>query len=317
MRNAVRAALSIGALAMSGVAFGQATGIPGIDFGGTKPIDTSCNFGDPNTCKVIAGGGQNDNFVQRQFVAGGKTYIQTLITDPANAATGNVEFASEDYVQLQTGTQGSVQGIASQMTIGTPVAEKATGFYTASTIKSGWASADPGGRTNALIQLDLGAGETQPGTSNDYFVSRFNVDTSFDAGANKNTLNSLAIAQDLGLGTAAGSTNGTLPKQEFVTIVQPAKTSQTGVSLVGDPTPNDPISWVQGQDRVQATWVGQNMNAFGAGVFGLENIQNITDPANKTITFATNLSNPNPVNWQGGATGTPAMADEFGPAPTF
>jgi len=314
MRNAVRAALSIGALAMSGVAFGQATGIPGIDFGGTKPIDTSCNFGDPNTCKVIAGGGQNDNFVQRQFVVSGKTYIQTLIIDPANQATGNVAFSSEDYVQLQTGQQGSIQGIASQMTIGAPVPDKGTGFYTASTIKSGWAN--NAGPTQALIQLDLGAGESAAG-ANDYFVSRFNVDTSFDAGANKNTLNSLTIAQDLGLGTAAGSTSPTLPKQEFVTIVKPAEKTYSNVKLVGDPTTGNGISWTAGQDRVQATWVGQNMNAFGAGVFGLENIQNITDPNNRTITFASNLSNPNPVNWQGGATGTPAMADEFGPAPTF
>lgn len=314
MRNAVRAALSISALAMSGVAFGQATGIPGIDFGGTKPIDTSCNFGDATTCKVIAGGGANDNFVQRQFVVGGKTYIQTLIIDPANQGTGTVAFSSEDYVQLQTGTQGSVQGIASNMTIGEPVAEKGAGFYTASTIKSGWAN--NGGPTQALIQLDLGSGESSAG-ANDYFVSRFNVDTNFDAGTNKNTLNQLSIAQDLGLGTAAGATGGTLPKQEFVTIVQPAKTSQTDVKLVGDPTTTDGISWTAGQDRVQATWVGQDMNAFGAGVFGLENIQNVTDPNNRTITFASNLSNPNPVNWQGGANGTPAMANEFGPAPTF
>lgn len=309
MRNAVRAALSISALAMSGVAFGQTTGtgIPGIDFG-TKPIDTTCNFGE--NCKVIAGGGLNDNFVQRQFVVSGKTYIQTLITDPGNQGTGQAAFNSEDYVQLQTGNQGSVQGIASQMTIGTQVPDKGTGFYTSSSIKSGWAN--NGGETQAIIQLDLGSGESSAG-ANDYFVSRFNVDTNFNAGTNKNTLNSLSIAQDLGLGTAAGATGGTLPKQEFVTIVTSATNPQAQpVALVGDPVQQG-ITWQAG-DRIQATWVGQDMNAFGAGVFGLENMQNIQDPTNKTITFASNLSNPNPVNWQGA---TPVMAAEFGTPPTF
>lgn len=310
MRNAVRAALSIGALAMSGVAFGQATGIPGIDFGGNKPLDTSCNFGDAGTCKVIAGGGPTDNFVQRQFAVQGKTYIQTLLADP-NAVNG--PFSDENYIQLQTGQQGSVQGIADQMIIGAPVQTGKEGFYTNSTITAGWASTRPNGATNALIQLDLAAAETAVG-ANDYFVSKFSVNTDFDAGANKNTLNGLKIEQDLGLGIPAGVTPTSLPKQEFVTIVQPAKTTQSNVKLVGDPQTTTGISWTTGVDRVQATWVGQDMNAFGAGAFGLENIQNLTSAGGPTITFASNLNSPQPVNWQGA---TPAMEAEFGLAPTF
>jgi len=289
MRN-FKAVWSVGSamLILSGAAMAQ--GLPtGVAFG-TNGVSATCGLGDPNSCKVIAGG--TNGFVQRQFSVSGKTYIQTVIDDATKSG-----FSSEDFVQLQS--QGSVQGVASKLTID----QSASGFKTTSNIMAGWAhSSGLTGKTTANIDLTISdKGGTLP---NNAFSSGFKVSTEFD-GTNATTPNKigfLQVDQSAELG-AAGD------KQVFRTIIQPAATTVAAFKMVGDPGTG--VSWTKGTDMVQATWVGQNITGIGA--FSTESAQNITNAASPTATFATSLVSATPANWTAGG----PMAAEFGTAPTF
>lgn len=287
MRN-FKAVWSVGSamLILSGAAMAQ--GLPaGVTFD-TNLVSTACNIGDPNTCKVIAGG--TNGFVQRQFSVGTKTYIQTVIDDVVKSG-----FKSEDFVQLAS--QGSVQGVASKLSI----TETATGFSTTSNIMAGWAhSSGLAQRTTANIDLNI---VDKTAALNNGFSSGFKVSTEFDGtnATTPNTIGFLQLDQSAELG-AAGD------KQVFRTIIKPAAGAVANYKMVGDPGTG--VSWTAGQ-MIQATWVGQNITGIGA--FGTESVQNIANPASPTATFATSLVSGTPANWsQPGA-----MQTEFGTAPTF
>lgn len=289
MRN-FKAVWSVGSamLILSGAAMAQ--GLPaGVAFG-SAGVSTGCTLGDANTCKVIAGG--TNGFVQRQFSVGSKTYIQTVIDDAVKSG-----FSSEDFVQLQS--QGSVQGVASKLTID----QTASGFKTTSNIMAGWAhSSGLTGKTTANIDLSIGdAGVTG---QNNAFKSDFKVSTEFDGAnaTNPNTIGFLQVDQSAGLGATAD-------KQVFRTIIKPAATDQAAAfKMVGDPGTG--VSWTKGQ-MIQATWVGQSISGIGA--FSTESVQNIANPASPTATFATSLVDAKPANWTAGG----VMTTEFGAAPTF
>ncbi|VAW86655.1 hypothetical protein MNBD_GAMMA16-2170 [hydrothermal vent metagenome] len=262
MRNKIKAVFSIGAAALilSGTAVAQ---IPllGVNFGdvalGASEADCATAVG--GTCVEIASG---VGFVQRQIDIGGKSFIQTIISEDG--------FESEDFVQINFGGTGSQQGLASKLTVseGTFAADMATdGFVAESTITAGWANEKEGIESNAVIRVDVSeAGVT------DGFVAKFTVDTDFNG--TTNVVNSLIADQTVILG-AAGD------KQVFYTEIKAADaagTDNTGGAGVGT------ASWNAG-DQIQVVWVGQDIDADSVSPFGAQIVSNLgTTPGSTAST---------------------------------
>lgn len=291
MRGAMKAALSLSigssALILSGMAFGQATGIGSINFGSQSM--TGCTLGDAGTCKVLASG---NGFVQRQFASGGKTYIQTQIDDSAG-------FKSEDFVRLGSGST-SEPGISSKLDITAPTTATGDTFGTGSTIKSGWAAANAN-LTEATINLAVG----RTGTTNkaDDFQSNFLVSTTYDKTTSANAISNLRVDQVAYLGSAD-------QKQVFATQIMAAKSAATNMAFATGTT-----SWSTG-NMIQATYVGQAVNVGTAtapslAYFGSETATNL---GTGTSTFASNLVSATPTYW---TTTGPTPMQSITPFPTF
>lgn len=290
MRVAMKAALSLSigssALILSGMAFGQATGIGSINFGSQGL--TGCTLGDSGTCKVLASG---NGFVQRQFASGGKTYIQTQIDDSAG-------FKSEDFVRLGSGST-SEPGISSKLGITAPTSTSGDTFGTGSVIKSGWAAVDAN-KTEATINLSVGRTTT---TKAEDFQSDFLVSTTYDKVAGTNAISNLRVDQTAYLGSAD-------QKQVFATQIMAAKSAATNMAFA-----NGTTSWSTG-NMIQATYVGQAVNvgtttAPALALFGSETATNL---GTGTSTFASNLNSATPTYW---TTTGPTPMQSITPFPTF
>mgnify|MGYP000483434807 CR=1 FL=1 len=316
MRSAIKAALSLSvgstALILSGVAFGQATGIPGINFG-TSGLD-GCNVAgaDLNTCKIIASGA---GFVQRQFAVNGKTYIQTIQDDTGLANSSG--FKSEDYVRLNIGAAGApagtnIPGISSKLTIA-PAAAAGETFATGSTIMSGWAVSDTncataGGACVTKADITLNLAKTGTPNNADDFKSDFAVTTSFDkATPNVNVISNLRVDQTVNLGS-------TTEKQVFATHI--TKAPPPGGTLAFNPGFGT-VAW-NADEMVQATYVGQAVGIGGTAPnialasFASETVSNVSTPASGSTTWS-NLNQATPTYW---VSGNAAMS-MFAPPPTF
>jgi len=264
MRNKIKAVFSIGAAALilSGTASAQ---IPllGINFGtvGTAATETECEAAVGGTCSTIAEG---EGFIQRQIDVGGNSFIQTIISEDG--------FESEDFVQIGFGGSGSVQGIASKLTVseGTFAPDMSSdGFLAESTITAGWAQETAGIESNAIIRVDVSeAGVT------DGFVAAFTVDTDFNG--TTNVINSLVADQTVVLG-AAGD------KQVFYTEIKAA--SAAGSDDIGGGGVGV-ASWNAG-DQIQVVWVGQDIEADSVSPFGAQIVSNITTPSSTSFSSLT------------------------------
>lgn len=263
----IKTVCSIGAVALilSGAASAQIPEL-GINFGevGIDAADGACETATSGTCSTIAAG---TGFIQRQIDVGGKSFIQTIISDDG--------FESEDFVQIGFGNSGSVQGIASKLSVTQDAFSSdfsTSGFEATSTISAGWAATNSA-VSNAIIAVNVSeAGAT------DGFSAAFQVDTDYD-GTN-NTINSLIASQVATLGSASD-------KQAFYTEIKGAdNTGSDNISGAG----RGEATWAAG-DQIQVVWVGQDMPAAQLSGFGAQSVTNLTTPSQTSFS---SLTNPGP-----------------------
>ncbi|NOY73702.1 MAG: hypothetical protein GXP14_15285 [Gammaproteobacteria bacterium] len=261
------AVYSIGAAALilSGAASAQIPEL-GINFGevGIDAAAGACESATGGTCSTIAAG---TGFIQRQIDVGGKSFIQTIISDSG--------FESEDFVQIGFGGSGSVQGIASKLSVtqDTYASDFSTsGFEANSIISAGWA-ATSGAVSNAVIEVNISeAGAT------DGFSAAFQVDTDYDG--TDNTINSLIASQVATLGSATD-------KQVFYTEIKGADNAGSDTISgggIGEAT------WAAG-DQIQVVWVGQDMPAAQLSGFGAQSVTNLENGSSSSVS---SLTDPGP-----------------------
>jgi len=248
------AALILSGAALSDSGPGATVPLLGVHFGDIdlEASDDDCAATVGGTCSTIAKG---IDFVQRQIDVGGKSYIQTIITENG--------FESEDFVQIGFRGTGSVQGIASKLSVYEGVfsdAMASDGFRTDSIITAGWALEKAGVESNAVITVNV----SEEGVT-DGFVSKFNVDTDFNG--TDNIINSLIADQTVILG-AEGD------KQGFYTEIKAASAASAEGGENIDGAGIGTASWAAG-DRIQVVWVGQNINSPSVGAFGAQNVTNL------------------------------------------
>ncbi len=281
-----KALISIGSVAiiMSGAAMAQDVPVLGVNFGDVDlaATDAACGTAVSGTCSTLASG---TGFIQRQIDKGGQSFIQTVIEESG--------FQSEDFVQIQFGGGGSVQGIASSLTVTEgDISGTGTGFSASSQLKAGWAETTAAD-SNAVITVNIAeAGAT------DGFTSDFTVDTDFNATTGVNTVNSLQAQQMAMLGSAND-------KQTFFTEIKRAGGANAGYSIPGG---TGTASWAAG-DQIQVVWVGQDMPDATLSPFGAQIVSNI-EPGSESATSFNSQTEVGPWDWT-------AIQGEFTTVPTF
>jgi hypothetical protein len=240
--------------------------------GGQPPCDAGFS------CTILAEG---DGFIQVQWVGGGLTYIQTIVTDTnATGNPGDLAYVDESFVQL-----GASNGILAQQRHAT--ADVDGTFSNSSQLAIGWANPTPDGNnpTMTITQSFVSDGGAATG---DEFSNEFAMLLINDSGGQDRAI---TVDQRVGLGDGITATTDV---QRFVlegrqgAFTSPG-TIDLGPSFGGATTGPDPapVSWAAGDD-IMVRWLGQRLDLGSEGLsqFGFQGILNDTTDVEAT-TFST------------------------------
>lgn len=291
MSKGYKAASSIGvaALVLSGAAIAVVDQGSMDDWSVTNgTISAGCTFDGGTGC----GGALVDKgFYQRMVQDGGITYFQTIITeDNATAAKGDLDsllFSDESFVRT-----GNVSGILDKQRISESVVNSGsspttnTDFRASTQLGAGWAG-------DSLTLTQYLFDET------DNFQTDFIFKQTGPSGS--------PTAKGMKITAYVPIENG--DDQDFVLVdIQGDyvnKGATNSVNLVGDNNPgtmtwnnDDTPSFNTGVvgDRIQAIWVGQNLNTIVGQLFGFTAYDNLDSPSNDYISVFS-LTSMDPQNW--------------------
>jgi len=249
-------------------------------------ITTPC----PNgfTCTPIA---QDSGFLQREVInpTTGEIFVQSILTDNgATGAPGALEFAMEDFVRINPGTQPVMPGIASNLHIGS------TPDFSFDFELLRGAVAPPGfGQTGKMNQVVRDFGD--PATASDDLESRF----AFEGAGRDNARvgRRIEISQDLAQGLPPGAQAADVQGMHMVVAEGELQPTAGQASLPGGGT----VTWQAG-DTLVAGWLGTTGTG---GTLGHQAYMNLTSGQQTVIN---DFSDPGPFGWP---------VDAFGPAPTL